>query len=333
MRGSIPLLGNAVFTPTPERRILVPTKSVPGRFSMGADPELIFVNNKGIVSAGDYFDRQNNHAGNNPEIGADGHPWTAEVRPAPGYTPDELVQNLRGIFTRNYKALPDDVSWVAGSFVHGKSIGGHIHFGGIKASMPIIAALDGIVSQTVILMEDQGGARMRRAGMYGQLGDVRTKSWGFEYRPLPSWIVSEQIATAVIALAKAVVFEEVDDGSKGIRKLNSGMVKLLTHINHNDFKKCNKKYFHYKYERIFKHILELSYWKTEEGKNYVRHMKMLNHIISRYEDWQTDKDILDRWKIRKTPSYYKFERVRSAPVIQLEEVLDMNAGWIRLNAP
>lgn len=302
-----------------------------GEISLGADPELIFVGPKGIVSAGNYFDRQGNHAGQNPEIGADGHPWTAEIRPQAALTPRGLIENIRGILKRNHDKLPDDISWRAGSFIHRKAIGGHIHFGGVKADDTIITVLDGIVNQIIILLEDVEGARSRRAGPYGQLSDIRTKRWGFEYRPLPSWIVSDEIALGVIALAKAVVFEEVEQGKRRISALPKRDLRPIIDIDRRKYRTCDKDYFLGKLNELSSHVRSLSYFRTEEGRSLWKNVALLFHIARNYPDWHNDKDILHRWKIRdKTPKSYDFKRTTVKPIIELEEILQPNAGWERL---
>lgn len=303
---------------------------MPDGMTLGSDPELIFVNKRGLVSAGNYFERQDNHRGDNPEIGGDGHPATAEIRTKVCGNPRELIEDMRRILSSNYHLIPENISWVAGSFVHGKAIGGHIHFG-IDPTDEIVAALDGIVSQIVLLMEDDMGSRQRRASKYGQLGDIRTKDWGFEYRPLPSWIVSDNIALGVVSLAVAAVFEEVTNGPRSLRNLSSGELRPIIDIHRRRFRSCAKSYFETRFDTLYEHVTKLSYFRTEEGAELKRHVALLRYIIKNFPDWHNGKDILDRWGIRdKTPVEYKITRTEIKPVIGNVEILDPQAGWNRL---
>lgn len=305
---------------------------MPRDFTLGADPELIFVGPGGIVSANNWFERQNNHGGHNPEIGADGHPHTAEVRPPPSNTPSGLVANLEDIFRRNYKMIPEDISWQGGSYVFNKAIGGHIHFGGVSPSDEILAVLDGIVSQVVILLEDKEGARKRRSSTYGQLKDIRRKNWGFEYRPLPSWIVSKEIALGVIALATAVVYEETSNGPNKIRNLAGSILTKITRINNRNFRNCHKPYFEEKLGDLFDHIRKLQYWRTKEGRPLWKNVALLRFIANKYPDWHTEDDILKRWGIRDvTPASYSFKRTEIVPVIRDQEIIPMEEAWERMD--
>jgi len=300
---------------------------------LGADPELIFVGENGLVSAGDYLPRQVRN-GKNPPLGADGHPYTAEIRPDPAQTPKELVANIKKILKDNQDKIPGGVAWQAGSFVMDKSIGGHIHFGNtgsLQDQQAFVDLLDGVMLQFIILMEDEVGARKRRSSDYGQLGDCRSKGYGhFEYRPLPSWIVSEQISLGVVALAKALLFETLEEGPHTIKKLKGELFKDVSKIDRQAFRTCNKSYFYSKFDNIYKLIRRLLYWQTDEGKELWKNVALLKHIIKNYPDWHNDKDILDRWGIRKTPKTYKFERIVQKPVIQLDEVVTGNVAWNRI---
>lgn len=302
---------------------------MPNGITLGSDPELIFVNQYGLVEAAEYFERQGNHNGNNPEIGGDGHPATAELRTPVCSSPTEVVDSIEDILRRNYQEIPQDISWVAGSFVEGKAIGGHIHFG-IKPTDHIVAACDALVAPIVILMEDKWGSRRRRAGEYGALGDIREKKWGFEYRPLPSWIVSKQIALGVVSLATAAVFEEATKGPNALINLRGNKLRKLIDVDRRNFRLCDKAYFMERFQDLFDHVCQLDYWRTLEGAALKRNLGLLRYIITNHPDWHNGKDILERWGIRKTPVPYKVLRGEIRPVINLEEVLKPDAAWDRL---
>ncbi|MCL6458696.1 MAG: hypothetical protein K6T85_11880, partial [Gorillibacterium sp.] len=55
------------------------------------------------------------------------------------------------------------------------------------------------------LMLAEGEGSRRRRPRYGRLGDCRRKRHGgFEYRPLPSWLATPELAVGVLALARVI---------------------------------------------------------------------------------------------------------------------------------
>jgi hypothetical protein len=297
---------------------------------LGADPELVFIapEMKYPVLVTDFYPRNTAD-----ELGADGHPYIAELRPQPKKTPDELVREIREIFKRHKDRISipgigaDEISWQAGSFVADKSIGGHIHFGGtgiIHPSNELVDILDGVLGQITLMMEDEEGAKRRRAGDYGFLSDIRTKPYGFEYRTPASWIVSPSIAAGVLALAKAVVLEEVEKGKFSISNLSGATLEAAT-IRNNDerrkFRNVDKNHFKEKLDILWDRVIRnYHYWFTEEGKPYWKNISLLRHIIKKYPDWHNDRDILERWRIRDfTPKAYRRPPCVD-PIVRPEEI-------------
>lgn len=268
---------------------------------LGTDPEIVFVGKKGILSARDDcgLPRQNDHNGKNPELGADGHPHIAEMRPEPHTSPAGLTKHILDIFKRNWKKVPEEAIWKAGSWVAEKPIGGHIHFSGVPREEEIIDTLDGILGQTVILLEDAMEARKRRAGQYGKLSDVRVKAWGFEYRTLPSFILSPPITIGILALGKAVVYEHMTDGKFSLSKLKKPLIKPLTKIDHIKFVNADRAYFMERMESFWGSVVRnYAYWNTEEGKALWKNTALLRHIAKNHPNWHNDRDLLHRWGIR-----------------------------------
>jgi len=175
---------------------------------LGADPEFIMKSPNGnLMLASKYFPIRGkvgcdaiwlgeNHA-NKPLV---------ELRPDP--TPDPRTMAIR-----IYQALVYAVKrmgktesmWLAGALpVRGFPLGGHIHFSGIKPNFKMLRALDNYLALPLVLAEDPKG-RGRRP-KYGFLGDFRHQPHGgFEYRTLPSWLVSPTLTRGVFALAKIIV--------------------------------------------------------------------------------------------------------------------------------
>lgn len=172
---------------------------------LGADPEFLLLNNRGKVTfASNYVEKDG-------AFGCDAIVLPsrrkifplAELRPKPSTDIRELVVNLHRTMQLAAKRIGDpDVRWVAGGMpVRGFPLGGHIHFSGIGLSSRLLRVLDNYIALPLTLLED--GTTGMRKPKYGFLGDFRRqRHGGFEYRVLPSWMVSPDIAKGVLALAK-----------------------------------------------------------------------------------------------------------------------------------
>jgi len=180
--------------------------------SIGADPEFMLRDSRTgkMIMASTFFPREGT-------VGCDsrfvrgvlsGHPL-AELRPAPSYSPLQLVENIRRAMELALRLSPySNVEWRGGSMPFAKfSIGGHIHFAGVPMSGQLLRALDNYLAIPLLFIENLRTALLRRA-KYGYLGDFRLKiHGGFEYRTPSSWLISPEIATAVLCLAKVITSE------------------------------------------------------------------------------------------------------------------------------
>ena len=181
---------------------------------LGADPEFGFLDTHGhSISASEVVQDEKHET----TFGLDGSNEVAEIRPAPSANPFTVVANI-GRALRQGAAEHTGTTgyvWKAGSSVDGSPIGGHIHFGtkALKGGYDLtqcLATLDRYLAQTLILLEDPEEARERRdQGSYGRLNDHRDQKHGFEYRAPSSWLTSPYIASGVLCLAKAVVWETI----------------------------------------------------------------------------------------------------------------------------
>lgn len=175
---------------------------------LGADPEFIMQDGKGeLLIASNYFPIRgkvgcdaiwlgNNHA-NKPLV---------ELRPSP--TPDPRTLSIRiyqALLYASKRMGNMEMKWLAGALpVKGFPLGGHIHFSGVKPNFKLLRALDNYLALPLILAEDPKGKERRPK--YGFLGDFRRQPYGgFEYRTLPSWLVSPTITRGVFALSKIIV--------------------------------------------------------------------------------------------------------------------------------
>lgn len=178
------------------------------RLLLGADPEFVLAGPDGkVVPASRFLERQG-------RVGCDavilsGHRVIlplAELRPDPSPDAAGLVRGLRRTMREAAEKLPggEALAWLAGGMpVKGLPLGGHIHFSGVPLTSALVRALDNYCALPLLLLEGEGSHRRRPR--YGRLGDCRRKRHGgFEYRPLPSWLASPELAAGVLALARTV---------------------------------------------------------------------------------------------------------------------------------
>ncbi|WP_089153548.1 putative amidoligase domain-containing protein [Paenibacillus tuaregi] len=130
----------------------------------------------------------------------------AELRPQPSADPKQMLRSLMGALqyaSRRIEAT--DLEWLAGGMpVHGIPLGGHLHFSGVPLTAGLLRTLDNYLTLPVTLLEDPRAAARRPK--YGYLGDFRLQSHGgFEYRTLPSFLVSPALAKGVVALAELIM--------------------------------------------------------------------------------------------------------------------------------
>lgn len=171
---------------------------------LGCDPEFVLQRPDGkAVSASRYLERDGT-------AGCDSIVWggpkpllpLAELRPAPSRQPKKLVARLQTAMRQAEMQIADpDLAWRAGGMpVNGLPLGGHIHFSGISLNGDLLRALDNYLALPLVLLE--GEQSRKRRPKYGRPGDFRRKNHGgFEYRPLPSWLATPDLAECVLTLA------------------------------------------------------------------------------------------------------------------------------------
>ncbi|MFS8569836.1 MAG: hypothetical protein FWJ62_02280 [Thermaerobacter sp.] len=180
----------------------------PTPFLIGADPEFMLVHRRTrrLIVASYYLRKEGSLGLDNQRLaGSRTRRPIAEVRPRPAAEPAQVVERIRRLLRRMPRRLRHrSVRWCAGSGPRGSyPIGGHVHFSGLPLSAGLVRALDAYLALPLAMVEDPRRARRRRR-RYGFLSDVREKSWGFEYRTPPSWLVTPGYARAVLSLARLV---------------------------------------------------------------------------------------------------------------------------------
>ncbi|MEF2967298.1 hypothetical protein V3851_15780 [Paenibacillus sp. M1] len=132
----------------------------------------------------------------------------AELRPEPGREPRDLVRHLLRAFRAAQEAIPAGaLLWQAGAMPQrGFPLGGHLHLSGVPLTGELLRTLDNYLALPVALLEAKGSGRRRPA--YGFLGDFRLQPHGgFEYRTLPSFLISPLVTKGAVALARLIAEE------------------------------------------------------------------------------------------------------------------------------
>lgn len=277
-------------------------------FELGSDPEIRF---EGL--------KARPHIPFEGKFGTDGpDSQIGELRPAQQYTPEALVSEIERCMRDGYKKHPiiQKRRWLGGSFPDNKPLGGHIHFGssGSENIELKIGALDKLLAPVVLMIEDKDASLSRRTGSnYGKLGfhggklDARYRGFktaelynneshplshkGYEYRPLPSWVVSKQLTSGILSLAKVIGFQTHNT------TLHRHINKQLSFINL-DKKFCDK-YVECD-KRFFAGVIPTIHRIVKSFKLYPMYDKNINylfHLISQGRNWNENTDLKSRWNI------------------------------------
>ncbi|WP_019119211.1 putative amidoligase domain-containing protein [Brevibacillus massiliensis] len=180
--------------------------------TLGADPEFALRSQTGEMGIASAFLGKHGIAGcdfaRTQENRLENHFPLVELRPKPADEPDQLLRHLYRAMQVARSKIDSSWEWIAGGMpFRGFPIGGHIHFSGVVPTFQLARKLDSYLSLPLCLVEDSG-SRDRRP-RYGFLGDVRKQPHGgFEYRTLPSWLVTPQTARGVLTLAKLVADQQ-----------------------------------------------------------------------------------------------------------------------------
>ncbi|KOY16612.1 hypothetical protein AMS66_11170 [Paenibacillus xylanivorans] len=171
---------------------------------LGMDPEFLLVQmpESKIVPASRFLERTGVAGCDSVTIGGRRIYPVAELRPAPSSEPRELLAHLMRAFAAASRSISDhSLIWQAGGMPQrGLPLGGHVHFSGVTLNGDLLRALDNYLALPLAVLQDPRGSGRRPR--YGALGDFRLKSYGgFEYRTLPSFLVSPLVAKGVVALA------------------------------------------------------------------------------------------------------------------------------------
>ena len=252
-------------------------------FTIGADPEFGALDRSGnIVCASDYVD-----GGNDVEFGCDGNDMTFELRPAPSKNPLQIVNNIHDIFVRKTIETPEilKLKWIAGTWHAGYPFGGHVHFGLSNRQVnhsEAINHLDHYVGVVSLLLEVKADGIKRREDSYGGMGDMRTQSWGFEYRPMSSWLSSPYVAAAILCLSKTVMYE----------KLNNPNFKWHQFAVPADFRNMNQERILSKFPEIWADITKMYLYQQ-----YKPYIDLIYFLVKNRLTWLTASGMKESWGV------------------------------------
>lgn len=259
-----------------------------GEAVLGADPEFLVATEGGkLLYASRYldhagtvgYDRQSRRQGRGG-LGTV-HPLV-EVRPNPSPSPVVLTANTERALAEAAGRLPTRrTRWMAGSFPLGAyPTGGHVHFSGLPLTTPVLSALDNYLALPVMLLEDRRRARQRRR-RYGRLGDFRRKEHGgFEYRTLPSWLVSKEAARAVLCLAKVVA-----DEWPSLTAAPLGRLPLVK-----EFYKGRKARLRRLFAALWRRLAQ-----TRTAKAYRYELSYIPRALAQGREWEDEADFKRAW--------------------------------------
>jgi hypothetical protein len=265
--------------------IATPTTLI-DRIVLGADPEFVMLSKKGnLLIASRYFPR-------NGKVGYDAI-WigqnrsnkpVAEIRPSPSTDPQVLVVRIyQSLYYAAKKMEHISSKWLAGSMPYqGFPLGGHIHFSGIQPNFKMLRAFDNYLALPFVIVEDTQSSRKRRP-QYGFLGDFRFQEHGgFEYRTLPSWLVSPTLTKGVFALAKLIAahYDQLQ-----LDPLSDPEVQKAYYAGE---KETLRKWF------------EVLWADLERLDNYERYKKFLDgfyRFIVSGNSWSETRDIRRYWRV------------------------------------
>lgn len=257
-------------------------------FLMGMDPEFVLVGRGGqVVEASLYLERRG-AAGCDAVRSGDVVTYPlAELRPVPKSDPDALLIEMRRTLREAGRLITDpSLAWMAGGLpVKGLPLGGHIHFSGVPLSLDLLKCLDNYLALPLALLEDPSGRERRPR--YGYLGDFRRQPYGgFEYRTLPSFLVSPLIAKASIYLAFLI--------ARNHAKLPARPL---------DEDRYHKAYYegHTEILRECSAALHRDIGNLQEAAPYARVIDRLFGLIAEGRTWDERRDIRPLWNIASSP--------------------------------
>ncbi|WP_211747884.1 hypothetical protein [Paenibacillus sp. Marseille-Q4541] len=255
---------------------------------LGMDPEFLLLReDRSMVPASRFLDRQGEAGCDSITQGGRRIYPVAELRPSPSAEPRELMIHLMHAFQTASSLITDrSLIWCAGGMpIKGIPLGGHVHFSSVVLNFELLRALDNYLALPVAILEDPRSAGRRPR--YGYLGDFRVQPYGgFEYRTLPSFLISPMIAKGVVAIAGLIASQY---RNLTLRPLDQPEI-------HAAFYEGNRVKLRSVMEPLLQELILLP--------GYRKFHKYMNPLVSAlYEGktWDETRDIRPMWNIPSEP--------------------------------
>lgn len=257
-------------------------------FRLGADPELIFVDesNKLVSASSILLDYTSE------EIGIDALLYKnkliypiVELRPRPASHPARLFATLHRLLKElNELAAEQNLRWQAGAMpIKGVALGGHLHVSGIPLTPRLLRLLDVMLALPFAALADESGKA--RNDKFGGLGDYRKQfHGGFEYRTLPSWLVSPALTKAAIYVCWLTVEQRF---------------ALAERLHSDDLRAVAEAYAQGAREQLCalaQKYIELLISLTTD-RRLVEGVQPLQRALQQRSTWNEQSDIRQRWKL------------------------------------
>lgn len=254
------------------------------------------------------------------QVGCDGNSNIAELRPNQADDPITHLNNVKKCVRRLVTKMNahQNLDAYAGSGFRWAT-GGHIHFG-IKLkpkNMDLIRVLDLMSIYLLSLEYKKNSKRRKMNGGYGNLYAYETKSYGFEYRTLASWLYSESNAKSILSLAYILAYEFMNNREQTLKmirtfdiRFNTKTKKTRHHVynnyiydnfqNHERTAFVNEKFDFYKYfEKSIRKMI-----KYKDYKPYVENLFSLRKLDKKFRE---GKGIRTFWNFKNIKLYlYRF---------------------------
>ncbi|MFD2115853.1 hypothetical protein ACFSTH_03805 [Paenibacillus yanchengensis] len=253
---------------------------------LGADPEVAIVNATGQLVSASYFFGENKGAA----IGTDSirvkgkliYPLL-ELRPRPTSEPAQLLMQIQRLLMQASERINNSsMRLVAGAMpIKGIALGGHIHLSGVPLTSRLLRLLDSLITIPLALIEAESGKERRPR--YGRLGDYRRQAYGgFEYRTLPSWLISPMVAKAVFALTKMCAEDALQLDT--VPQLSMDMMRAYYQAD-------------YAQLRSFWPQIKQTIFRMTRYKEYESYIDPLITAIDQQKRWDERLDIRKKWRI------------------------------------
>lgn len=183
--------------------------------NLGADPEFLCVSKESgsLVRVSELITPYITTEG----FGADGHPYTGELRPGISSSALEMVSKIEAILktAEDMFCMASKVNFLAGHYKVNKPLGGHIHLAGAGINNQSYAIGDMLdfylidCLDSIICNRQERDLRVMLSG-YGKkalssesTSGMRIQGDGhIEYRASGSWLISPEVAFVYLTIAK-----------------------------------------------------------------------------------------------------------------------------------